>query len=532
MDQQAPLSVVRAGLETCPYLPGDRGMSGWCSWYQFYRNVTTEDMHRSAEFAAAQREVLPFDLLQLDDGFMTYAGDWYDFTPGFPHGVAPVAEGIRAAGFTPGLWLAPFIVDRRSRLANEHPDWLLRKHFNRPANAGILHFRLATGLDLTHPEALAYAAEVVRTAAHDWGFRFLKLDFLYAAALPANRRDPTLTRAGALHRGLRRLREAAGPETLLLGCGCPLGSGIGIFDLMRIGADVDTHWTPTIGSIRSFIKPETDMPSARNAIHNTLTRSMLHRRWWINDPDCLTARSTSDLSLPEVQSLATVISLSLGLLLVSDDLASLSPERLKLVASLLPSIAALAGSGAARPQVLDWLDAAMPRRVRLDLRGPAGPWSLLARFNWDDQPQVLSLDPSEFGLDQGADRGRWSGREFWSGQLWNGASDEFSIQVPPHGVALAAVRRLLPGEPAYLGADLHISQGLEVDRWAWDAEQGFLTLGLQRPGPSKGDITIYLPHPPRSAEIDGQLLARETHKPDCYQFQISLDRRALIRISL
>lgn len=521
LDQQAPLSPGIGEKEA-----GDSGMSGWCSWYQFYRDVTAEDMRRSVEFAASRRTDLPFDLVQLDDGFMTYAGDWYDFTPGFPHGLAPVAEHIRAAGFTPGLWLAPYIVDRRSHLAHDHPDWLLRKHFNRPVNAGFLHNRLATGLDLTHPQALDYTAELVRTAVQDWGFRFLKLDFLYAAALPANRRDPTLTRAQALYHGLCRLRQAAGLETLLLGCGCPLGPGIGIFDLMRIGADVDTHWTPTFSGHGLFFKPEPDMPSARNAIHNTLTRAMLHRRWWINDPDCLTARSASALSLPEVRSLGTAISLSLGLFLVSDDLTALSPERLKLVAGLLPSIAALAGPGAARPQVLDWLDAAMPGWVRLDLSGPAGTWSLLARFNWDESPRTLALKPAEFGLEDGL----WAGREYWSGQVWSSDAEGITLQVPAHGVALAAVRRLQPDEPAYLGGDLHISQGLEVKTWAWDAASGCLSLSLERPGPVNGEIDLFLPHSPQDARVDGQNLGWASPCQGVYRFKLAFDRHAEIRI--
>ena len=213
---------------------------------------------------------------QIDDGFEAQVGDWLEFSPGFPDGVAPLAREITAAGFTPGLWLAPYIVHSKAKLKRQHPDWLLRNRFGFRVNTGFIWDNLNTALDLTHPEALEYTREVVRTAAHDWGFTFLKLDFLYAAAVQGCYRDKTKTRAQVLRRGLEVLREAAGPDVHLLGCGSPLGSSIGIFDSMRIGSDVDQRWKPYIKRSGTFLYKELSVPSARNAIQNTLTRAPLH----------------------------------------------------------------------------------------------------------------------------------------------------------------------------------------------------------------------------------------------------------------
>ena len=69
------------------------------------------------------------------------------FKPGFPSGVSPLAQEIASRGFMPGLWLAPFIVDRCSQLAKQHPDWLLRGGLNIPVNAGFLWGRF-TALDI------------------------------------------------------------------------------------------------------------------------------------------------------------------------------------------------------------------------------------------------------------------------------------------------------------------------------------------------------------------------------------------------
>ena len=212
----------------------------------------------------------PLDVIQIDDGAVPMIGDWLLNSPRFPEGLAVLADQIKDAGFEPGLWLAPFAVDPRSKLAHDHPAWLLRGRFGLPVNAGYSWRRLQTALDLTHPEALAYAAEVVHTAVHKWGYPFLKLDYLYVGALPGRHHDPTRTRAQILRAGLQAVRAAAGEASFLLGCGCPLGPAIGLVDAMRVGADTSPTWDrqypwdPFICSART-IHPRRDKQRAGSA---------------------------------------------------------------------------------------------------------------------------------------------------------------------------------------------------------------------------------------------------------------------------
>ncbi|MHB8113565.1 MAG: glycoside hydrolase family 36 protein, partial [Bellilinea sp.] len=261
--------------------------TGWCSWYQYYTRLSAQDVQANLTALTAARARLPLELLQIDDGFETMVGDWFSFKPGFPDGVAPLAREISAHGCIPGLWLAPFILHPRSEFARNNPQFILRNKRGRAVNAGFGWNTLTTGLDLTVPGALEAACEPVRTAIHEWGFPYLKLDFLYAAALPGLRHDPTRTRAQIMRQGMEAIRAAAGVQTYLVGCGLPLGSGIGLVDAMRIGADVNGSWEPEIKGIRFLFKNEPAVPSARNSLHNILTRAPLHNRWWANDPDCL-----------------------------------------------------------------------------------------------------------------------------------------------------------------------------------------------------------------------------------------------------
>jgi alpha-galactosidase len=499
--------------------------TGWCSWYQFFQDVTAVDIRNNLTATRNLQADLPLAIFQIDDGFEAQVGDWLDFSHRFPGGTAPLAAEIKEAGFTPGLWLAPFIVHPKSRLFDDHPDWLLRGSFGRPINAGYVWDAFTTALDLTQPDALAYTAEVVHTAVHDWGYPYLKLDFLYAAALSGRRYEPRLTPAQVLRKGLETIRAAVGEETTLLGCGCPLGSAIGIVDAMRIGADVDVHWPATFKGIKFFFQDEPNMPSARNAIQNALTRAPLHRRWWVNDPDCLLIRPETNLTLAEVQSLATVIALTGGSLFLSDDLPNLPPNRLKIAELMLPVLGV-------RPRIMDWADSPTPGKLRLDLENKSGKWHLLAIFNWDDQEQDMVLRLSDFDL---ADDQAYFARSFW--RALDGEYEPYKIQdgaipslhLPAHGVALFAVRPMTVGSPTYIGSDLHISQGLEVASWQPDGDG--LRMHIERPGSAQGTIVFSLPQKPRTALSSGKPCPFKAGEDSLYYFPLELYQSTELQLS-
>jgi alpha-galactosidase len=460
----------------------DESPVGWCSWYHFYTHLTVENVRENLKTILDHQEILPIQLVQIDDGFETQVGDWFSFKSDFPDGVAPLAEEIIREGLLPGLWLAPFIVHPKSTLIKVHPDWILRKKNGKPVNSGYGWGTLDTALDLTIPDALSYVCSVVKTASQEWGFPYLKLDFLYAAALPGVYQDPTQTRAQVLRKGMQAIREAVGLEVTLVGCGAPFGPMLGLVDAMRIGADVSGNWNPKVHGIGSFIKNEPSFPCARNSIRNILTRANLHKHWWINDPDCLLLRPQTHLSLAEVQSLASAISLTGGSLLLSDDLPNLPAERRRIAEILIPVIGE-------RARVVDWFDAEMPEKLRLDLVNETGEWHILSRFNWTEAEANLKFEPAEYHLPEG---NYWV-HEFWTGKMNPMSFDKPTMieRIPTHGCAVFAVRRKVEYTPCYLGSDLHISQGLEVAHWKANKSEVDITLRLPRK--ASGMVTLYLP---------------------------------------
>ena len=102
-----------------------------------------------------------------------------------------------------------------SRLFVERPEWVLKGPSGRPLKCGWTAPGLwIYALDVTHPEALRYIRRVVATATREWGFQYLKLDFLHTAAMPGARRHAAgVSRAAALHTLAMGSRDAADDET-------------------------------------------------------------------------------------------------------------------------------------------------------------------------------------------------------------------------------------------------------------------------------------------------------------------------------
>ena len=246
----------------------------WCSWYQYFATVTAGDVAENLASATSLR--LPIQVFQVDDGHQAEVGDWLETSPRFGSPLAEVAARIRAAGRRAGVWTAPFLVGERSRVAAEHPGWLVGG-----ADPGRHWDQQLSVLDVTDPAAAEWLSTVFRRLA-EWGFDYFKLDFLYAGALPG-RRSQDASPIDAYRGGLRLIREAAGPRATLVGCGAPILPSLGRVDAMRVGPDIALRYEPDEAG-------DLSAPGQRGAALNVRARAFLHGRFWVNDPDCVVVR--------------------------------------------------------------------------------------------------------------------------------------------------------------------------------------------------------------------------------------------------
>jgi len=237
----------------------------WCSWYHYFEEVTAGDIEENA--AALDDNGLTVDVIQIDDGWSHGLGEWLDLKEGFPD-LARLAGDLRANGRRVGIWLAPFFVGADTAVAREHADWLT-------AAAGHNWQQDMRGLDLTHPGVREYLHGAVRRLA-DLGIDYFKLDFLYAGAVPARRRDD-VSGIAAYRSGLALLRDAAGPDAYLVGCGAPILPSVGLVDAMRVSPD-------------TFHEGGEDGSRGLRGRMSLVARAWQQGRFWVNDPDCLVAR--------------------------------------------------------------------------------------------------------------------------------------------------------------------------------------------------------------------------------------------------
>ena len=260
----------------------------WCSWYGLYTDIREDLLLETLQGLSG----MPFEVFQVDDGWQQRIGDW-EANAKFPSGMLALAENIRRSGFTPGLWLAPFIVQPDSHLFQQHPEWIVRDEYGQPALAGENWGGAFYALDLTHPQVQEWLVETIQKI-RAWGFDYLKLDFLYAANLPGKRYQPWPRRTIFRH-GLGLVREAAGEQAYLLTCGAPVLASIGLADGMRIGPDVAPYWD---NPDRSRYLHDFTGPAALNAIRTSLQRLWL-RPLIHTDPDVVFFRERYNLLTPQ-----------------------------------------------------------------------------------------------------------------------------------------------------------------------------------------------------------------------------------------
>jgi alpha-galactosidase len=357
-----------------------------------------------------------------------------------------IADEIHSRGYKAGLWLAPFIAGVKSKLFAEHPEWFVQFSTGTPAIALVNWEQACHSLDLTHPDVLEYLRALFRTICDEWGYDYVKIDFIYAGAIDGVRHDPNVTRAQAYRRGLQVIRAAVGSR-FILACGNPIGVSVGLVEGARIGPDVAPYWRSTL-SRRSPMSLSS--PAALNSIRNTITRFWMHGRLWANDPDCLLVRETdTSLAGDEVRALAAVIGLSGGMVLSSDKLPNLSAARRDLISLLLP----VYGKSAVPLDLFQTPE--LPALFSLD----CGTHRLLAVFNWSDESSDVEAPLPD---------GHWHIFEFWEREYLGVREGRLSLPAPPHGCRLL---RLTPdlGRPQVVGSSLHITMGaMEIASEEWD----------------------------------------------------------------
>lgn len=299
-------------------------LTGYTSWYNYFQKIDEKIILRDLRGLSRAHDSV--NIFQIDDGYETFVGDWLDYNgKDFPNGMKTIADAVHREGYLAGIWLAPFNVQRgKSRILKEHPDWLIRNPDGKP-QLGCVAWGGAYTLDIYNPEVREHLKKVFDTVLNDWGYDMVKLDFLYSQCrTPRNNK----TRGTVMCEAMDFLRECVG-DKLILGCGVPLGPAFGVVDACRISCDVDLSYG---GKFYNSMSINNELPSAQNAINNSMFRRHLNGRAFLNDPDVFFLRDHNLTFTWEQKLLLAKINNLFGrVLFVSDDAGEYSEAELEVL---------------------------------------------------------------------------------------------------------------------------------------------------------------------------------------------------------
>ena len=304
----------------------DGKIKGYTSWYNYYQNISEDIILRDLKSLDSQREYI--NTFQIDDGYQTAVGDWFSINKEkFPNGMKVLVDAIHQRNLTAGLWLAPFGAQKGSKIAKNHPDWLIKDKKGKPICVGA-NWGGFYALDIYNEDARAYIKSVFNEVLNVWGFDLVKLDFLYAAAIvPLYGKS----RGEIAYDSIELLRECVGDKKIL-GCGVQQMPCFGKVDYMRIGPDMALWWKHKLLR-RNMHREDVSTP---NAVGNSIFRRCFNGRAFLCDPDVFLLRRTNIHFTPEQQKLlGKFIKLFGSVLFMSDNIAEYDEEQLETFKDIL-----------------------------------------------------------------------------------------------------------------------------------------------------------------------------------------------------
>ncbi len=432
--------LISTGKEVNARIDGE-SFGGWCSWYgfnPFIDNDITEDVVVGfAESAAKKRKELPLQLMLLDDGYFTLPGDWTTLRPFFPHGMKYLTGEVKKNGIIPGIWIAPAIVHENATILKEHPEWLDKGSDGKPRHKQFNWGYQTHSFDVSNPQVLKHIDSLFRIVCGEWGYEYLKLDFNVEPG--PNRYNRSITSFDAIRNMYKTIRSAIGPDVFIANCaGSPYPPSIGIAQAGRVGPDVNPNW-----------------PSVINGCRKSLLHIPFHRRWWVNDPDCLNMRKIgSRLTDDELRSHITANFMGGGYVLFSDSLEKLPAERERMLAQALPSY----GKAAIPVNYMKSPGIGIPNILNLPIEKNGEKYSIVAVFNWEDNAtDINNLKLEELGLDSTR---MYHVFDFWTDTYKGVVKNGIEIKaMQPHSCQLLAVKPFIPGEIQIVSTNLHMLQG-------------------------------------------------------------------------
>jgi hypothetical protein len=367
---------------------------GWWSWTAYYFGLNQGTAGTNAHWLKDNLKQMGYTYFHIDEGYQYARGEYTTADAKlYPLGIPYIADLVRHDGLTFGLWTAPFEVSERAWVFQNHKEWLLHN-----AAGQLIHIGYVTEkqdplyvLDATHPGAQNYLRQTYSTL-HDWGLRFLKMDFMDDTAIEGAYHRPNTTALEAQRIGLAIIRNAVGESVVLDKDGSAMLNPVGIVDAGRISQDTG----------HSF-------DASRDAASGIAARYYMNRNFFIADPDAFSVSTQTvddqswhggqrPLTLDEARVSIALAAVSGGMFEIGDDLPTLgaSPERLSLVKNKELIDMARLGRAATPVDLMSYEK--NDKQPSIFLLRENSRQSILTIFNWTDTERMRAIDLTRLGL--------------------------------------------------------------------------------------------------------------------------------------
>ncbi len=484
----APINRAR-----CPKAP-----TGWLSWNTYFDQAGAAE--NLAEARIGQKYLQPFgcEYWEIEswqgNSDQLPVSKFYNLNlevneTQFPEGMKKLADDIRALGFKPGIWTAPFGTGNKE-FYEAHKDWFLHDKDGNPIDSWNGRYTI----DPSNDEVVEHIRHIHEIASREWGYEYFKIDGMsgggpgYSAhlfELPAVRaamKNPEVE--APFERCVKALREGIGEDRVFLACqGHFTGPEAGYADAARTGADIVSPNQP--------VKWSNLLQQAGRTLNQVFVNNIV----FYSDPDNLLVNEA--LSLEEARVTTTIVALPGQLTFFGDHLGELPPERMKLLQQTLPVCDVRPGALYPYFSYLPIWDLKLSRSF--------GSWDVVALFNWTDAALSVGADFKELGLEAG----QYVGYEFWTNRYLGQVDSRLELEVPAHAVRLVALHQR-QSSPQFLSSDRHVSQGgVDLVDLTW-SDDGTLKAKFKLVAENKTTARFLIPEGYEFAEASGEGFTVET----------------------
>ncbi|WP_240703138.1 discoidin domain-containing protein [Cohnella luojiensis] len=411
-----------------PHLKWDGAVPmGYNTYYSHYNYATAEAMYPLVDYMAEHLKPLGYEYFNLDGGFQPEAGLPFD------DGMQAFADYVHGKGLKVGGYQTPFtIYDAWMDLPVPGTPYTHRDICLKDENGKLIRTYIGTyAMDLTHPGAQIALRSAIQKYI-DWGFDYLKLDFIDMGMYDGQHYDPSVNGVQAYRIGMGIIRD------MVLAADRPIYINESIATLLpaafahgrRSGCDT------TIG-VDGYSGIERQ---AFNTAASWWTNGTLYE---YNDPDMIIPENFAQgfwykYSQKEGKQLATTVAMGGGHWLAGDNFHFLSQERMDILEN--KELLKLVGMGKAAKPV------SMTNVYHKGERSPSVLYLTdnngdvyVGLTNWNTKGEVsISVAFSDVGLNPNA---KYTLTEIYSGKSLGKESEKFTYTLPPKGTAIVKVSK-------------------------------------------------------------------------------------------